>query len=99
MYQLLILLSLSPVNREHSEKKFIVFPVPSRDVTNQTLPGQELLNYSQPEFSFDIPAGDWETITFFYSEGTVVQKSLSLKSPLHILNWGVGVCSMSKSRG
>ncbi len=29
-------------------KKVIVFPVPSRDVTNQTLPGRELLTYSRP---------------------------------------------------
>ncbi len=28
--------------------KVIVFPVSSRDVTNQTLPGRELLNYSRP---------------------------------------------------
>ncbi len=28
-------------------KKLIDFPVPSRDVTNQTLPGQKLLNYSR----------------------------------------------------
>jgi hypothetical protein len=28
-------------------KKVIVFPGPSRDVTNQTPPGQELLNYYQ----------------------------------------------------
>jgi hypothetical protein len=26
----------------YTVKKVIVFPVPSRDVTNQTLPGQEL---------------------------------------------------------
>jgi hypothetical protein len=32
----------------HCKKKFLVFPVPSRDVTNQTPPGRELLNYSQP---------------------------------------------------
>ncbi len=29
-------------------KKVIVFPVPSRDVTNETLPGRELLHYSRP---------------------------------------------------
>jgi hypothetical protein len=29
-------------------KKVIIFRVPSRDVTNQTLPGQELLNCSRP---------------------------------------------------
>ncbi len=29
-------------------KKVIIFPVPSRDVTYQTLPGQDLLNNSWP---------------------------------------------------
>jgi hypothetical protein len=29
-------------------KKFIDFPVPSRDVTDQTLPGREKINYSRP---------------------------------------------------
>ncbi len=28
----------------YTVKKVIVFPVPSRDVTHQTLPGQELIN-------------------------------------------------------
>ncbi len=28
--------------------KIIVIPVPSRDVTNQTLPGREFFNYSRP---------------------------------------------------
>ncbi len=32
----------------YSVKKVILFPVPSRDVTNQSLPGRELLNYSRP---------------------------------------------------
>jgi hypothetical protein len=32
----------------HSVKKVIVFPVPSRDVTNENLPGRKLLNYSRP---------------------------------------------------
>ncbi len=30
------------------EKKVSGFPVPSRDVTYQTLPGRELLSYSRP---------------------------------------------------
>ncbi len=29
-------------------KKITVFPVPGRDVINETLPGRELLNYSRP---------------------------------------------------
>jgi hypothetical protein len=32
----------------HCKKKVSGFPVPSRDVTDQTLPGRELLNYSRP---------------------------------------------------
>jgi hypothetical protein len=31
----------------YTVKKVSGFPVPSRDVTNQTLPGRELLNYSR----------------------------------------------------
>ncbi len=33
---------------KYTVKIFNDFPVPSRDVTNQTLPGQEQLNYSRP---------------------------------------------------
>jgi hypothetical protein len=32
----------------HCKKKVIHFPVPSRDVTDQTLPDREKLNYSRP---------------------------------------------------
>ncbi len=32
----------------YTVKKVIVFPVPSWDVTNQTLPGRKLFNYSRP---------------------------------------------------
>jgi hypothetical protein len=32
----------------HAIKKVIVFPVPSRDVTHQIIPGRELLNFSRP---------------------------------------------------
>jgi hypothetical protein len=32
----------------HCNKRLAVFPVPSRDVTYQTLPGREYLNYSRP---------------------------------------------------
>ncbi len=40
-------------------KKVIVFSVPSRDVTNQTLSGWKFSNYSPPEsLVSDIPAGD-----------------------------------------
>ncbi len=51
------LASTSPIRREsaqlsikaiHCKKKVNDLPVPSRDVTNQTLSGQEKLNYSPP---------------------------------------------------
>jgi hypothetical protein len=32
----------------YTVKKVSGFPVPSRDVTDQTLPGRELLNFSRP---------------------------------------------------
>jgi hypothetical protein len=48
-------------------KKVIVFPVPSRDVINQTLPGQELLNYSRPGRVWIVTSrlGTGKTINFF----------------------------------
>ncbi len=42
----------------YTVKKFIVFPVPTRDVTNQTLPGRESV-------VSDIPAGDGKTANLF----------------------------------
>ncbi len=44
----------------YTVKKVIVFPVTSRDVTNQTLPSRILLNYSPARESLisDISAGD-----------------------------------------
>jgi hypothetical protein len=50
-YQQLLFLCLGYIQLihiTHTVKKVIVFPVPSRDVTNQTFPDQELLNYSLP---------------------------------------------------
>jgi hypothetical protein len=43
----------------YTVKKVINFPVPSRDVTYQTLPGREYFNYIPPRESLvsDIPAG------------------------------------------
>jgi hypothetical protein len=42
-----------------------VFPVDSLDVTNRTLPGQELLNYSQPGRVWLVTSrGAGKTITF-----------------------------------
>jgi hypothetical protein len=45
-------------------KKVIVFPGPSRDATNQTLPGRELLNHFRPGLVASW-LGTGETITFF----------------------------------
>jgi hypothetical protein len=58
----------------HTVKKVNDFPVPSRDVTNQTLPGLENLNYSRARESLvsDIPAGDGKWQTFFYSACSLV---------------------------
>jgi hypothetical protein len=36
------------VSVKYTVKKVTYFPVPSRDVTNQTLPGRELFNISRP---------------------------------------------------
>ncbi len=56
--------------RMYTVKKVHEFPVSSRDVTNQTPPGQELFSYdvifpSQGEFGSDIPAGDGKLAIFF----------------------------------
>ncbi len=49
-------------------KKVIVFPVLSRDVTNQTLPDRELLNYpGQGEFGYRHPGRDGKIKSLFYS--------------------------------
>jgi hypothetical protein len=49
------------------KEKSIVFPFPRRDVTNQTLPGRELLNYSRPGRVWLVTPwlGTGKTITFF----------------------------------
>ncbi len=50
-------------------KKFINYPVPSREVTNQTpLDGNNLIIPVQGEFGYsDFPAEDGKIYTFFYS--------------------------------
>jgi hypothetical protein len=55
----------------------IVFHIPRRDVTDQTLPDRGLLHYmysipDRESLDSDIPAGDGKTITFFtvYGKGT-----------------------------
>ncbi len=44
-------------------------PVPSRDVTNQTLSGQELLKYSRQGRVWQVTSrlGTGKSLTFFYS--------------------------------
>jgi hypothetical protein len=51
----------------HCKKQVRDFPVPSRNVTNQTLPGREHLNYSWESLVSDIPAawGLEKPLTFF----------------------------------
>ncbi len=53
----------------YTVKKFGDFPVPSQDVTNQTLTGSEKLNYSQPGrvwlVTFRLETG--KLLTFFHS--------------------------------
>jgi hypothetical protein len=44
---------------QYTVKKVNNFPVPSLDVTNQTLPGREILSYSR--------LGTEKSLTFFYS--------------------------------
>ncbi len=53
----------------HCKKKVCGFPVPSRDVTNQTLPGQEYFNYSRTERVWLVTSrlGTGKSINFFYS--------------------------------
>ena len=51
----------------YTVKKVIDFPVPSREVTNQTLPGRELFNYSRPGRVWLVTSrlGTEKAITFF----------------------------------
>ncbi len=56
----------------YTVKKVHEFPVSSRDVTNQTPPGQEKLSYdviipAQGEFGSDIPAGDGKLANLFFT--------------------------------
>ncbi len=52
----------------HCKKKVSGFPVPSRDVTNQTVPGREYLNYSRPGRVWSVTSqlGTGKPLTFFY---------------------------------
>jgi hypothetical protein len=55
-------------------KKVTVFPISSWDVTNQTLPGRKLLNYSRLGWVWLVTSrlGSGITITFFYCVGTFI---------------------------
>jgi hypothetical protein len=57
------------VARQFTVKKVCGFPVPSRDVTNQTLPGWEYFNYTRPERVRLVTSrlGTGKSINFFYS--------------------------------
>jgi hypothetical protein len=51
----------------YTVRKVINFPVPSLDVTDQTLPGQEKLNYSRPGRVWSVTSrlGTGKPLTFF----------------------------------
>jgi hypothetical protein len=55
-------------NPRYTVKKVNDFPVPSRDVTDQTLPGRELLNYSRPgrvwSVTYRLGTGKWLTFSY-----------------------------------
>ncbi len=51
----------------YTVKKDSDFPIPSQDVTNQTLPGRESLNYSRPGTRVWYPAWALEIGNLFYS--------------------------------
>ncbi len=60
------------VKLSYTVKKVHEFPVSSRDVTNQTPPGQEYFSYhviipTQGEFGSDIPAGDGKLANLFFT--------------------------------
>jgi hypothetical protein len=55
--------------KRYTVKKVIVFPVPRRDVTNQTLPGREKFNYSRAGrvWLLTFRLGTGKSLTFFHS--------------------------------
>ncbi len=55
--------------KRYNVKKVIVFPVPSRDVTNQTLPGGEKFNYSRAGrvWLLTFQLGTGKSLTFSHS--------------------------------
>jgi hypothetical protein len=74
----------------HCLKRLADFPVPSWDVTNPTLPGLKLFNYSPPGrvvLVSDIPAGDGKIINHFYSvwDSFYMENLTVLQSSSHTL--------------
>jgi hypothetical protein len=63
------LLSSTAYQRLYTVKKVSDFPIPSRDVTYQTLSGGEYFNYSRPRRVWLVTSrlGTGKTLTFFYS--------------------------------
>jgi hypothetical protein len=61
------------------KKKVIVFPVPSRYVIDQTLPGREYFNYSRPGRLCLVTSRlvTRKTITFFYSVASLILRCSS----------------------
>jgi hypothetical protein len=67
----------------YTVKKVTYFPVPSRDVTNQTLPGREQFNYSRPWRVWLVTSrlGRGKSLTFFYREISGFEAKKERKSP------------------
>ncbi len=55
----------------YTVKKVTDFSVPSRDVTNQTLPGKERVNYSPPGRVWFVAGDEKMAYLFFYSVSAV----------------------------
>ncbi len=63
-----VIISFGTYKVHYTVKKVNGFPVPSRDVTNQTLSGREYLNYSWPGRVWLVTSqlGTRKWLTFFY---------------------------------
>ncbi len=72
LINVLLLFSHIHISVIYTVKKVSGFPVPRRDVTYQTLPGREKLNYSSPGGVWWVTSrlGTGKPITFFYSVWT-----------------------------
>jgi hypothetical protein len=88
-------LSEMPDGGLYTVKKIVDFPVPRRDVTNQTLPGWELFNHYQPGRVWLLTSrlGTGKSTNFFYS----VYRTTGLRGPssnlrAHALVRFLGLC-------